>query len=234
MPVAGSDELKQTNEIKMAIPLLDPLDIDGVVITADALLTQRQLARYLVEDKRAHYHFTVKANQAALLDDLTTLFKERREPDAVMTNVGHGRLETRRIWVSSRLNNYVDFPCIGQAFAVEREVVNKKTGKLSREIAYGITSQRKHEADPEKILTINRGHWCIENSCHYILDWVFDEDRCRIRTLHGPENISRLRRFAIGIVKATSSKGVAETMRMLTMNIRLVFDYLKMTKNSVG
>ncbi|MCP3897721.1 hypothetical protein, partial [Moraxella sp.] len=50
---------KQTNEIKIAAPLLAPLDIDGVVITADALLTQREFARHLVEDRRAHYHFTV-------------------------------------------------------------------------------------------------------------------------------------------------------------------------------
>jgi len=218
----------------MAVPLLDPLDIDGLVITADALLTQRQFARYLVEDKHAHYHFTVKANQATLLDDLTTLFEDRQKPDAVTTGAGHGRIETRRIWVSSRINDYLDFPHVGQAFAIEREVINKKTGKLSHEVAYGITSQRDYEAGAEKILATNRNHWCIENSCHYILDWVFDEDRCRIRTLYGPENISRLRRFAIGIVKNTSLKGVAETMRMLAMNVRLVFDYLKMTKNSVG
>ena len=69
--------------------------------------------------------------------------------------------------------------------------------------------------------------------CHYILDWNFDEDRCRIRTGYGPENISRIRRFAIGAIKAISSKGVAETMRDLVMNIRLVFDYLKMSKNTL-
>lgn len=218
----------------MAIPLLDALDIDGVVITADALLTQRQFARYLIEDKQAHYHFTVKANQATLLDDLTTLFKDRQMPNAVTIDTGHGRIETRRIWVSSQLNDYLDFPYVGQAFAIERETINKKTGKLSREVAYGITSQREYEAGAEKVLATNRNHWAIENSCHYILDWTFDEDRCRIRTQYGPENISRLRRFAIGVVKNTSLRGVTETMRMLAMNIRLVFDYLKMTKNSMG
>ncbi len=62
---------------------------------------------------------------------------------------------------------------------------------------YGITSQADYEADAKKVLQTNRGHWCIENSCHYILDWLYDEDRCRIRTQYGPENISRLRRFAI-------------------------------------
>jgi predicted transposase YbfD/YdcC len=63
LPVEGSDEEKQTNEIKTAIPLLEAIDIQGKTITADALLTQRELARYLVEPRGAHYHFTVKANQ---------------------------------------------------------------------------------------------------------------------------------------------------------------------------
>jgi len=61
LPVEGSDEEKQTNEIKIAIPLLNNIDIKGKTITADALLTQRELASYLVE-RKAHYHFTVKGN----------------------------------------------------------------------------------------------------------------------------------------------------------------------------
>ena len=59
MPIEGSDEEKQTNEIKTAIPLLDAIDIKGKTITADALLTQRDFAHYLVEEREADYHFTV-------------------------------------------------------------------------------------------------------------------------------------------------------------------------------
>ena len=68
--------------------------------------------------------------------------------------------------------------------------------------------------------------------CHYILDWNFDEDRSRIRTGHGPENISCLRRFVIGIIKSKKVASVAQKMRELNRNIRLVFDYLRMTKNT--
>src|SRR2546429_8877406 len=57
------------------------------------------------------------------------------------------------------------------------------------------------QAGPHQVLKVNRGHWTIENSCHYIIDWNYDEDRSRIRTGHGPENITRLRRFAIGVLK---------------------------------
>jgi hypothetical protein len=93
------------------------------------------------------------------------------------------------------------------------------------------------EADAETILKINREHWVIEDSCHYILDWNYDEDRCQIRTGYGPENVSRLRRFAIGLIKSkhkTHKSGVAQQMRRLVQKVRLVFDYLKMTKNSHG
>jgi hypothetical protein len=64
-------------------------------------------------------------------------------------------------------------------------------------VAYGVTSRKVDQADPERVLNVNRGHWTIENSCHYIIDSNYDEDRSRIRTDYGPENITRLRRFAI-------------------------------------
>ena len=217
----------------MAAPLLESLDLDGVTITADALLTQRKLARFLVEDKRAHYHFSVKGNQKNTLEAIQLVFKDRHPtPDSTTTNLGHGRIETRSIWVSQALNDYLDFPHVRQAFVIERQVIQKKTQKTTTEIAYGITSKDTHEASPADILETNRGHWCIENSCHHILDWVYDEDRCRIRMGHGPENVTCLRRLAIGIIKRVSNKGVAETTRKLAMNTRMVFDYLKMTKNS--
>ena len=217
----------------MAIPLLDALDLKGKDITADALLTQRKLAEYLVTKRQAHYHFTVKANQATLLDDLAVNFKDRKQPDFVMHDPpDHGRIETRKIWTTTDLNGYLNFPHVGQAFAIERIVIDKKTGKSSRDLAYGITSRSPAQADARRLLEINRGHWTIENSCHYILDWNYDEDRCRIRTGYGPENITRLRRFAIGLIKSKGAKCVAQKMRQLNKNTRLVFDYLRMTNNS--
>jgi len=90
----------------------------------------------------------------------------------------------------------------------------------------------KTMCNAQQILKTNHNHWRIENSCHYIIDWNFDEDRSRIRTGYGPENITRLRRFAVGILKSRGVYSVSQTMRQLTMNVRLVFDYLKMTKNS--
>ena len=80
----------------------------------------------------------------------------------------------------------------------------------------------------------NRKHWTIENRCHYVIDWNFDEDRSRIRTGFGPENVTRLRRFAVGVLTLFSDGKTSLTQKMakLNRNTRLLFDYLRMTKNS--
>ncbi len=231
--MAGSEDQKRTNEIGMAIPLLETCGIAGKDIIADALLTQRAIANYVVEQK-AHYHFTVKGNQPGLECDIALLFEKRAAPDFVeVTPPDHGRIETRRIWCSTALNGYLDFPHVGQVFLIERESVNKKTGEQTDETVLGITSRTPQEASPERVLAVNRGHWSIE-SVHYIIDWNYDEDRSRIRTGFGPENITRLRRFAVGILKSFQKpyQSIAEMMRKLSFNTRLVFDYLRMTRNS--
>jgi predicted transposase YbfD/YdcC len=234
LPVGDKDkeEVKRTNEIKTAIPLLEVIEIAGKDITADALLTQRELATYLVEKRQAHYYFTVKGNQPSLLEAVEFYFQDRGEPHFVEhTPPDHGRIETRKIWTTAELNGYLDFPHVGQAFRIERHSTNKKSGKPSVEIAYGLTSRPAEQASPQRVLRANRGHWAIE-SCHYMIDWNYDEDRSRIRTGHGPENITRLRRFAIGVLKSKGRGNVAEKMRRLTRNVRLVFDYLRMSENS--
>lgn len=231
----GDDTAKQTNEIGAFILLIDTLEVDlaGKTLTADALLTQRHLACD-IRKRGAHYLFTVKGNQAQLLDDLTLAFAQRGAPDfREKPTLAHGRIESRAIWTTTQLNDYLGFPGVGQAFVIERHVVSQKTGKETRELAYGITSHTPDSANAERVLALNRNHWSIESG-HYILDWNWDEDRCRIRTGYGPQNITRLRRFAIGLIKAKSQDSVAATLQKLHRNIRLVFDYLRMTVNARG
>ena len=216
--------------------MLDAIDIAGLDITADSLLTQRDLATYLV-GRGAHYHFTVKGNQPTLQEDIRVLFAQRAGADFTeLSPADHGRIETRRIWCSSRLNDYLDFPHVGQVFLIEREAIDKKSGRERGEVALCITSRTPEQAGPADLLRINRGHWTIENSCHYVLDMTWDEDRCRIRTGYGPENTSRLRRFAISVLNLHAKPGdsIASMTRRLAAKTRLVFDYLLMTKNSTG
>ena len=213
--------------------MLDAIDIQGKTVTADALLTQRELADYLVEKRNAHYHFTVKANQKQLLEDITFHFEHTpREPDHTTLDASeHGRIETRNIWVTTNLNKYLEFPHVKQAFMIERISIEKKSGKPCRDVAYGITSKTPEQASAAQVLQDNRGHWTIENSCHYVIDWNYDEDRSRISKGSGPENMTRFRRFAVGLMKSKGVRSVAQVMRKLTLNVKMVFEYLKISNN---
>jgi predicted transposase YbfD/YdcC len=154
LPVGdGSDEVKQTNEIKYAPLLLDTLDITDKDITSDALHTQTEFADYLVEQRHAHYFFCVKKNQRTLFEDIDCYFIDKQQPadheDKV--TIAHGRVEIRRIWVTTELNDYVAFPHVAQAYKIEREIMDKKTGKISIEIAYGVTSRKTEDISAKKI-----------------------------------------------------------------------------------
>ncbi len=176
----------------MAIPLLKTCDLAGKDITADALLTQRALATYLVE-QQAHYHFTVKGNQPTLERDIALLFEKRQKPDFVeITPPDHGRIETRSIWCSTALNAYITFPHVAQVFLIEREIIEKKTGQYSREIALGITSRTPQEP-LRNAYWPNRGHWSVRAS---IIDWTRrgpfpNPDRLRPGKRHSPPTLRR-------------------------------------------
>jgi hypothetical protein len=96
-----------------------------------------------------------------------------------------------------------------------------KNAERSLDTALGVTSRTPEQASPQRVLEINRGHWTIE-SVHYIIDWNYDEDRSRIRTGFGPENITRLRRFAVGVLKSFQKprQSIATMMRHLAFNRR--------------
>jgi predicted transposase YbfD/YdcC len=216
----------------MFIPVMETLDIAGKTITGDALLTQRKLAHYLVEDRLAHYVFIAKDNQPSLAEDIRLAFAHRKAPDySEPYTLSHGRIESRSIWTSTVLNDYLEFPFVGQIFAIRRHTIDKKSGEETHEIAYGLTSHSPISANAEQVLKFNRDHWGVE-SHHYLLDWNWHEDRCTISKGHGPENITCLRRFAAGLIKSISKDSVSSTIKKLARNVRRVFDYLRMTDNS--
>lgn len=233
MPVGkGSDEVKQTNEIKYAPKLLDQIPIENKDITSDALHTQVDFVKYVVEDRKAHVYCCVKKNQPTLLEDIEYYFSNNlgQADYSDRVSIEHGRIEQRKIWTTSKLNEYVNFPHVAQVYRIERKVTDKKSGETTIEVAYGITSRTDKEACPKSILHKVRGHWSIE-AYHYIIDWIYDEDRSTIRTGYGPENMTRIRRFAIGLVKSKGAKNVSKRMRQLDKSTRSVLDYFKITTN---
>ena len=115
-------------------------------------------------------------------------------------------------------------------------MVYKKSKKRTLETGLGVTSRPREQAGPKRLLEISRGHWTIKIRCHQVSDWNFDEERSRIRTGHGPEYVSRIRRFAVGILHHFPDGKTSITQRMahLHRNICLVFDYPRMTRTSLG
>ena len=216
----------KTNEIKAIEPLLDQLDIKGKVITADALLTQVAISKYLVEKRQADFVLTVKDNQRTLKSDIAALNFKERPCDFEMIDKGHGRLEIRKIWTSIELNDYVNFPYVSQVFCIERKITQLKKETTTIETVYGITSQSQEKASPEKILNQNRKHWSIENKIHWVLDVTFNEDHSQIRCLNGPMIMTCLRRFAISFLRIHQIKNIAEAFRNLWAKPHQAFNTL--------
>jgi len=95
----------------------------------------------------------------------------------------------------------VRFPHVGQVALVERQVTTRRTGKQTLERVLLITDLTPAQASPQRLLALNRGHWSIENRLHWVRDVTFDEDRCQVRTGHGPRALASLRNFIIGLIR---------------------------------
>ena len=140
--------------------------------------------------------------------------------------LGRWREEHERIPGAEHLERYVAW------MRNERGLSPATVDVRRRRIAHFLRWCGRSGRDLATLREINRGHWVIENRCHYVIDWNFDEDRSRIRSGHGPENVSRLRRFAVSLILCKPGRKVAETLRRLNRNVRTVFDYLLMSENA--
>lgn len=203
----------KTNEIPEIKPLLAPLKIAGSIITADAMHTQTDTAKFIVEEKRANYVFTVKDNQKTLNDEIKALDLESSLPEQQTIEKAHGRLETRSIWTTSKLSVYINFPYANQVFMIKREVTNCKTQKTSVELVAGITNLSKDRATPGMLLRDNRLHWGVEDRLHYVRDFTFDEDRSQIKTNNGPQMMACIRNFVISIFNLLGLSKIASAIR---------------------
>lgn len=133
-----------------------------------------------------------------------------------MQDKKHGRLEQRRIWTSTALNDFVDFPYVAQVARIERTRRQVSSGKLETEVVYLVTSLSAGEASPERLLALNRGHWEIENRLHWVRDVTFAEDQSQVRTGTGPRMMAMLRNLAISLVRLLhAARWIAQALRHL-------------------
>ena len=140
----------------------------------------------------------------------------------------HGRIEVRRIWCSTAINDYVNFPHVGQVFAIQRIITDVKRSKTTEEIIYGVTDLDVKDASPEEILQYNRGHWSIANKIHYVRDVTYDEDRSNVRKKNGPQVMACLRNFAMSILRLLNVNKIASALRDFAAKPSLALTVLKM------
>ena len=207
----------KSNEITAFEPLLEKLPLQGAVVTADAMHCQVNHVKFLIEKKKADYIFSVKENQAALLEwvknicDLTSPTESSK-----IERKGHGRFEdyvlqafTPSVEQSEEQNR---FPYINQVFTLTRQSENQTTKKTTHETRYFITSLTPEQANSQDLLLTQVGHWSIEAG-HYIRDDIMGEDRSRVRKGSGPQVMATLRNLSIGIIRKSGGTSIAEAVR---------------------
>jgi predicted transposase YbfD/YdcC len=200
---------EKSNEITAIPALLELLALGGCIVTMDALGTQTEIARTII-DQGADYVLAVKENQGHLYEDLVATFQEAEQRQfaqvphsyAKTINKGHGRLEIRECWVIERLD-YLEALRTAERWAELRSLImiraERRSGEhVSLERRYYISSR----PDPaERQLAVIRSHWGIENELHWCLDVAFREDDSRLRKGDGAQNFSYLRRLALTLLQ---------------------------------
>ena len=195
-------------ELEAIRQLLGLIDLRGAVVTIDAIGCQKDIARRIV-DGGGDYILTIKENQKALhhavkkeLDDMIrNRFKGVWHDTHQQVEPGHGRIETRRVWVTDELDwlkqaeDWAGLRCV-MVLETDREVIGVDR---SVERQYCLTTL---PADAQQLGDLRRAHWGVENGLHHVLDVSFHEDDSRIRKGHGAENISRWRRIALNLLKS--------------------------------
>jgi predicted transposase YbfD/YdcC len=208
--------------------LLGMLDLDGAVVTIDALGCQKDIAQEIL-DARGQYVLQIKDNQPTLHEKLAVLFKELRLENFAgvghdyysETDGDHGRIETRRVWVCWEVDLLGEellgqWPGLRCMILVER--TREVNGQTSVELHYYISSLDARRT-ARQLAGYVRGHWSVENNLHWHLDVSFNEDRRRIRKDHGAENFSRLCRMGLNLLKnETTRAGIAGKRRMCGWN----------------
>ena len=195
---------EKSNEITAIPELLRLVDIQGAIITIDAMGTQKAIAAQIIEGK-ADYVLALKGNQETLHQAVIDYIDGQLEGDLdnaqehVTTEKGHGREEMRtylQLPAPEKLPGFMRWKGLKSVGVVTSRCL--RDGKESIEVRYYISSLT---VDVKRFARAVRGHWGIENSCHWSLDMTFREDESRLRERNLRENFAWLNRFALSLFK---------------------------------
>jgi predicted transposase YbfD/YdcC len=201
------------HEIEAAPQVLKSIDLREKVVMGDAIHTQRPVSIQIVE-AGGDYIWFAKGNQPQLEEDIRLWFEPDPAPipgmayppkdfeTAKSVNKGHGRIETHTLTVSSQLKDFLDWPYLEQVFKLERQLVSTKTGEVQHQVVYGCTSLSREEITPQKLLSLIRSYWGIENGLHYRRDVSLHEDHTRFTKPNAARVMACLNNLILGLLIA--------------------------------
>jgi len=209
---------EKSNEITAIPKLLDLLEIEGAIITIDAMGCQRDIAEK-IRDKKADYIFALKGNQGKLHKDIAAFFKEEQRINSKIITKGyhqtdernHGRLELRRVTVCTDIKTLKEkhkWPGLTSIIMVE--YIASENGENRSETRYYISSLSKTAVFMAKAI---RQHWGIENGLHWVMDVVFGDDDCRIRKDNAPANFATIKHMASNVLRSSKEKESMKSKR---------------------
>ncbi len=215
---------QKENEIVVAPQVLKQVNLQGAIVMGDAMHTQRETSRQIVE-AGGDYVWFVKGNQARTEWAIQKLFVHemcnlrqgaslgKDFQTSVQVSKGHGRLETRTIFVSTLLNDYLDWPYVTQVFRLERIRWHPFFRNRTRQVIYGLTSRPPERSSPQHLLDLTRTYWGIENGLHYRRDVTFHEDATRMTLGNAGRIMAALNNLVIGLCLREVGTNVAQARR---------------------
>jgi len=234
LTLAQTEVGAKTNETAHFRPLLEPLDLDGALVTFDALHSVKANVTWLVETKNAHYIAMIKRNQATAHRQLAGLPWHDIAVQHTASSTGHGRHESRSIKTCSIADGLggIAFPHARLALRVHRR--RRQTGgresRESRETVYAVTSLDAHETTPAHLAAAVRGHWTVE-ALHHVRDVTYAEDASTIHTGTAPRAMATFRNLAVGLLKILGAANIAKTTRAIRDQPERALPLLGITNN---
>jgi predicted transposase YbfD/YdcC len=238
--VLGQAEVARKRDERSAVPqLLDGRDLHGVVITVDALHTLKTTARLILE-QRGDYLMVVKKNQGRLYEFLELLFSLPAHPSdhevwdqiGPLSEKGHGRLETRTLISGAAHIEDVDWPGVAQVMRRECERIELKSGKVTREVSYALTSLGVERASAAALERLWRGHWTIENRLHYVRDVSFGEDAGRAYTGSTAHALASVRNALLYLFRRAGWRLVPDALAHYGASVRRALSLVGLNVNT--
>jgi predicted transposase YbfD/YdcC len=221
------DDTTETTQVR---ELLDHVDLDGAVVTADAVNAQRDTADYIAgkeEDggRGSAYFLLVKGNQPKLQRAVFDAIQEGcpRHPDHTEVDRGHGRTVRRSIWVADA--GGIDFPHVSRVARIRRDGYDAGGALISKEIVHAVTSLDAGRASAADLARLARGQWGIE-SVHWLRDTAWQEDANTGYAGNGPQAMATLRNLAVSLLYLSGVTEITRTLQAIARDRNRILDYL--------